>query len=40
MGQQASKYLNKCHILFEMLFGKGWQFMNKLQIVYPLLVQY
>lgn len=35
MGQQTSKYLNKCHVLFEKLSGDGWQFMNKLQI-YPL----
>lgn len=35
MGQQTSKYLIKCHILFENLSGDGWQFMNKLHI-YPL----
>lgn len=37
IGQQASKYLNKCHVLFEKLSGKSWQFMNKLQIANPLL---
>lgn len=30
MGQQASKYLNKCHVLFEKLSEKSWQIMNKL----------
>ena len=35
MGQQTSKYLNNCHVLFEKLSGDGWQFRNKLQI-YPL----
>lgn len=38
MGQQASKYLNKCRVLFAKLCGKGWQLMNKLQITYPLSV--